>query len=427
MTEDSHAVRGDDDGAREADHSAIHQQHPTSTTPLLDGDRSSPMAQTNTGRRSRRTLGLALLMTVVVLWTSSNFLASTIFADNTYSKPFLVTYLNSAFFILTLVPFFGSRLYKLWKTGKLRDIRSLQSLIREFDNYTAGDETNSDQDEETHDRLLPREQGDANQEEQHATAETRAASGKLGFTATAKLSLEFCIVWFIANYFAMACLQHTSVASTTILTSTSGVWTLIFGAFIGVERFTPQKLIGVLASLLGIFLISKVDLSSSTDKNRGSFPDKPPAEIFLGNFMAAFSAVLYGVYTILMKKRVGDESRVDMLLFFGLVGVFNSIILWPGFIILHYAGNERFTLPPTSRVFLIVLANAIISFISDICWAYALLLTTPVLVTIGLSLNIPLSLLGQIIIQGKYVTVMYCLAATIVFFSFMIVNYDTSA
>ncbi|EEQ32325.1 thiamine-repressible mitochondrial transport protein THI74 [Microsporum canis CBS 113480] len=407
---DNARIRGDGE-----DNSNNHQPQPTSTTPLLGQDHS-PMALTSVGRRGRRTLGTFLLLIVVVLWTSSNFLASTIFADNTYSKPFLVTYLNSGSFIFMLVPFVGSRVHKLWKAGKLRDIRSFQALIREFNNPTLGEETrpilSTNQDEET-DGRLPQETGDTNAQEQHVTAATSVSNGKLGFKDTAKLSLEFCIIWHYGfdiykRYFA----------------GLPRVWTLIFGAAIGVERFTVRKCIGVLTSLFGIFLISRVDISSSSDSNKSSFPNKPPAEIILGNFMAAFSAVLYGVYTTLMKRRVGDESRVDMRIFFGLVGVFASVILWPGFIVLHYTGIEPFTLPPTRFVFLIVLVNAIISFASDICWAFALLLTSPVIVTIGLSLNIPLSLLGQIIIQHKYATGMYWLGATLVFVSFIVVNYE---
>lgn len=40
---------------------------------------------------------------------------------------------------------------------------------------------------------------------------------------TAKLALEFCILWFLANYFAAACLEYTTVASSTILASTSSI------------------------------------------------------------------------------------------------------------------------------------------------------------------------------------------------------------
>ncbi len=172
---------------------------------------------------------------------------------------------------------------------------------------------------------------------------------------TAFLSLEFCLLWFIANYFVAACLTYTSVASSTILTSTSSIWTLMFGALVRVERFSLKKLVGVLASLAGIVLISSVDLSGDNDENRGSFPHKSQQQIAIGDSMAFFSAVVYGVYTVVMKKRIGNEDRVNMPLFFGMVGLFNVIFLWPGFLILHLGGVETFELPPTGRIWFIVL------------------------------------------------------------------------
>ncbi|KAJ5832186.1 hypothetical protein N7474_000497 [Penicillium riverlandense] len=210
-----------------------------------------------------------------------------------------------------------------------------------------------------------------------------------------------------------------------------GVWTLIFGAIIGVEKFTARKLLGVIASLIGIILISRVDLSKpdtntpSVDGSEGSFPHKTPAEIALGDAMAAFSSIMYGVYTIVMKKQVGDESRVNMQLFFGLVGFFNLVLLWPGFVVLHWTGVEPFALPSTNRVWMIIIINSLSSFISDIAWAYAMLLTTPLVVTVGLSLTIPLSLVGQIILQAQYATPLYWVGASIVFMSFLVVNRES--
>lgn len=172
-----------------------------------------------------------------------------------------------------------------------------------------------------------------------------------------------------------ACLEYTTVASSTILTSTSskivslsshscayahittGVWTLIFGALLSVEKFTIKKLIGVLASLAGIMLISSIDITGNQDKNRGSFPHKSHKEIAIGDVLAFTSAVMYGIYTTLMKKRIGDESRVDMPLFFGFVGLFNLITLLPGFFVLHYTGIETFEFPPTRRILAIVLVS----------------------------------------------------------------------
>jgi len=126
-----------------------------------------------------------------------------------------------------------------------------------------------------------------------------------------------------------------------------------------VENFTLKKLVGVLASLAGIMLISSVDLSGETDEHRGSFPHKSPTQIAIGDALALGSAVLYGFYTILMKKRIGDEARVDMLLFFGFVGFFNTIALWPGFFVLHFTGEEVFELPPTGKIWAIVLVSSL--------------------------------------------------------------------
>lgn len=169
---------------------------------------------------------------------------------------------------------------------------------------------------------------------------TAKVDEKLSFRETGILSLEFSMIWFLANYFASACLEYTSVASVTILTSTSSASTLVFCAIFRVESFSMRKLFGVTASLVGIILISTVDLSGESDENRGSFPHKTPAQIAIGDSMAFFSAMMYGLYVTVMKRRVGNEDKVDMRLFFGLVGVFNLVLLWPLFFILHWTGIE---------------------------------------------------------------------------------------
>ena len=56
-----------------------------------------------------------------------------------------------------------------------------------------------------------------------------AAPNRLSLRATSWLALEFCLLWYIANYFVSACLEYTTVSSGTILTSTSSIFTLIFG------------------------------------------------------------------------------------------------------------------------------------------------------------------------------------------------------
>ncbi|KAF2743560.1 hypothetical protein M011DRAFT_471308 [Sporormia fimetaria CBS 119925] len=366
--------------------------------------------------RIRHALGICLLMVTVFLWTASNFLASTIFADDSYTKPYLVTYTNTAFFIIPLIPMLLRHAWDTRSTPSRPLIVHIRDLLtRRVGRYKLLQDHESPS-------LKPHDSSARSLLLSDDPTPSVAAPPNLTLQATIRLSFEFCILWFVANYFASACLGYTTVASATILGSTSSIWTLLFGTLLRVEVFSFRKFIGVLASLCGVALISSIDVSGTTDSNRGSFPHKSPAELLLGDAMAFFSAVLYGIYAVLMKKRIGDERRVNMPLFFGLVGLINLLLLWPGLVVLHFTGTEPFELPPTKRITTIVLVNSASSLVSDYSWAYAMLLTSPLVVSVGLSLTIPLSLVGQMVISGQYASPWYWVGAVIVVGAFVWVN-----
>jgi len=239
------------------------------------------------------------------------------------------------------------------------------------------------------------------------------------------LSLRFALLWFAANYMNSACLHFTTVASVTILSSTSSIFTLIFGALVGVEAFTWRKALGVAACLTGVILTSGVDVSSSTgndDESRGSFPSKTRRELAIGDALALAAAMLYGLYSVALVKTVGDESRIKMPVFFGFLGMINVAVLWPGFFLLDFLGVEQFSLPPNAHIWSIIIVNALSSLISDVCWAYAMLYTSPLVVTVGLSLTIPLSLVGQMVLNEEFASPLYWGGAAIVVVSFIFVN-----
>lgn len=54
-----------------------------------------------------------------------------------------------------------------------------------------------------------------------------------------------------------------------------------------------------------------------------------------------------------------------------------------------------------------------------------MLLTTPLVVTVGLSMTIPLSLVGQMVLQSEYASPLYWVGAAIVFLSFLVVNHES--
>jgi len=56
---------------------------------------------------------------------------------------------------------------------------------------------------------------------------------------------------------------------------------------------------------------------------------------------------------------------------------------------------------------------------------YAMLLTTPLIVTVGLSLTIPLALLGQMLVLGVWSSGVYWIGAALVFLAFLFVNRES--
>ena len=249
----------------------------------------------------------------VVVWGRVRLThAQTIFADNSYSKPYLVTYVNTAFFVIPLIPMF---LHHSWVdrhrpsarqpgqplTAHVRDLLQRRAgkwkLLREHESRSSSRSSNKGRNDEAAEVLLSSSMH-TSQDLRDGSHRQHEADEGLTLQDTAKLALEFCLLWFLANYFAAACLEYTTVASSTILASTSSIWTLLLGSLMRVERFTLLKLIGVLASLGGVALISMVDVSGETDENRGSFPHKTPRELAIGDVMAFVSAALYGFYTV---------------------------------------------------------------------------------------------------------------------------------
>lgn len=69
------------------------------------------------------------------------------------------------------------------------------------------------------------------------------------------------------QYFMNAALARTSVASTTILFSTSGFFTLFLGAFLGQEPINAVKIISVMVSIGGVAMTTIGKTSASDDNS----------------------------------------------------------------------------------------------------------------------------------------------------------------
>ncbi|KAK4051247.1 hypothetical protein OIV83_003069 [Microbotryomycetes sp. JL201] len=215
---------------------------------------------------------------------------------------------------------------------------------------------------------------------------------------TAAVALMFCGLWFFANWSMNASLAFTSVSSTTILSSMSGLFTLAVGSCVGVETVTAHKAASVVLSILGVVLISRGDASANSAGGHGHdvmYVSAAPKAV-LGDLLALLSALAYAFYVVLLKFRIRTEARVSMTLFFGFVGLFNILLIWPAGFVLHVLAIETWEWPRGGRLWLNIALNAMITFVSDAIYVRAMLMTSPLAVTLGISLTIPLALAGDL-------------------------------
>ncbi|KAG2207599.1 hypothetical protein INT46_005572 [Mucor plumbeus] len=351
--------------------------------------------------RRRYLAGVLALLAVVFIWVASSFVMNSIFADLKYNKPFLVTYVNTATFSLYLLPLLFTSRRKKPKDFSPEDVH-LETEARLLGDHDI------DNEEEQVDELTN-------------TTSIVTNNEKLTTMKTVKLSLSFCFLWFFANYTTNASLAYTSVASSTILSSMSGLFTLGIGAIFKVEKLSFVKVISVCLSFAGVVFVSYSDQLTRHDANRHSIPTP-----LIGDLLALCGAVFYGCYTTLLKLKIGDESRIDMPLFFGFVGAFNVLFMWPAFPLLHFMGLEEFELPFSASLWVMVLLNAFVgTFLSDYLWLLAMLMTSPLVVTLGISLTIPLALVGDVVFKHFMPGLQYAIGATLVVAGFFVVNMAT--
>lgn len=119
----------------------------------------------------------------------------TIFSDNSYSKPFFLTYLNTSCFVLPLFAILLARVWRLWRLSRLSQITSWKSFLEQLDS------TDSETEEQA---ILYQEVANEDAEDdvrasdaagQQELVMKEVESPRLGLRGTAKLSLQFCILW----------------------------------------------------------------------------------------------------------------------------------------------------------------------------------------------------------------------------------------
>jgi len=226
-----------------------------------------------------------------------------------------------------------------------------------------------------------------------ADREQDAVNTMLPWRDVLRLSSTFAPFWLAANWTFNAslcskCGTGTSVASNTIISSTGTLFTFLLSLlFLKDERdglrVAMIKGFCVSLSFVGVTFVTSFDGSSKEGESQW------------GDMLALISAFFFGAYSVLLKMKIPDENTVHLPMFFGFLGVVSTAICIPILVFLHVAGIETFELVPWGVVGYLTVNSLVGTVLSDLLWAQGVILTSPLVVNIGMSLTIPLAFLAD--------------------------------
>ncbi|GKU86085.1 hypothetical protein SLEP1_g658 [Rubroshorea leprosula] len=395
-------------------------------------------------------LGLIYIFLVAVIWIAASFVVQSV-VDGGVS-PFLVTYIcNSLFVIYIPIVEVGRYLEDtcggllFWRYKKSNPLQELG----ESEQVILLGESSSRTEVAGLDLPSPLKEGETNQEEtdvgdnlefgSHGAERTLPdqsksdeetnkdldAKGRWTRTRVAKVSLQVCPFWFLAQLTFNLSLKYTTVTSNTILSSASSLFTFLVSlAFLG-ERFTWVKLASVLLCMAGTIIVSLGD-SENSNTSLGVIASNP----LLGDIFALVSAALYAVYVTLIRKKLPDDEeksgQASMAQFLGFLGLFNLIIFLPFALIINFTKLEPFSTLTWKQAGLIVGKGLLDNVLSDYLWAKAVLLTTTTVATAGLTIQVPLAALVDTL-TGNAPLLMDYLGAVAVMIGFAGINIPSDA
>jgi drug/metabolite transporter (DMT)-like permease len=232
-------------------------------------------------------------------------------------------------------------------------------------------------------------------------------------------------MYFLANCLYNYSLYMTSVSSSTIISNLAASFTLFFSWWAGLEDITWSKVAGLLLCFFGAIAVGLNDagdqVPSESQVTNGSVG---------GDLVALLSAMGYGAYTTLIRLQLPDEESVSMQLVLGYIGTVIFSVLLPFVLILVFASSDDGEFAGAKHMSFaafgfIILGGLCDNVFSDYLWARAVVLTSPTVATVGMSITIPFAMLSDYLLgRQSAAPIMSYVGAALVILGFVLVNFE---
>jgi len=239
----------------------------------------------------------------------------------------------------------------------------------------------------------------------------KQSARRFPLTKLVKLSGILGFIIFVMHWLNTWSMKYTSQGSAVVLSTLSGPFYLVLSNLFLKEPIACTNVIGLVMVLGGSVLIWYQDDGHDNDESNPT----------LGNTLAVLSAFAYASYGTLMKLLIKDDSKLSTFLYLGLVGLWNVACLWPLFFVLDYSGLEHIRRLDWNNIGLLTLLGAT-TVLGDYFIARSILLISPLVVTVGLSFDVPLSLVADYLFFDKPMPFLYILGAGFLLVGFLLVN-----
>ena len=332
-----------------------------------------------------KTLGYIFLVLVIVISVLSSIFIKSVYKD--YPKPFAFTYFNFNFLVILIFVYFIKQKIKLYAFNNNQNNQIIKSeeekdLIDNFNNL----------------------------------------SEKINKKPTSLMAvIILALLWYTGNAFYNLGLSYNNISFSNSLSNLAIIFILLEKITCFKGKCSLSKIIGVVFALLGLILIT---IYQKLNEKKNFFEN----ESILGDLFIVFGAFFYSLYAVSLKYFSKMNPCFDMMLTFGLMGLFTLIVIPILLIVLALFEIEQFEFP-SWIIFIKIFLNALFaSLISDLLQSYSVILLSPHLVSFGLILTIPLSISYDLIFPEKnkeiHINIYFILGTIFLIISFIVVVYE---